>query len=327
MRAIYYRRQGTARDVIEVGERPTPSPGPGEVRVKVRFAGVNPSDVKRRTGLREPLKDDLIIPGSDGAGIIDAIGDGVPQSRIGEAVWTWNAQRGGRPFGVSAEYCCLPTEQAVAIPAGMPLEAGAGIGVPFRTAYYSLLADGPIEGRDVLVTGGAGACGFYAIQIARHSGARTITTTVSSPEKAAIAARAEPTAIIDYKREAVAKRLLEVTEGRGVSRISEVDLAGNLATSLAVIAQDGMIGAYASSSVAALPFYPLMAKNAAVRFIQCYGMPKDLRDGVARDLARWTEAGVLLHPRPIVFPFARAIEAHEAVEAGAVGKVMIEIGV
>lgn len=326
MRAVTYRRQGAARDVIEICERPVPIPGAGEVRVGIRFAGVNPSDVKRRTGLREPLADPLIIPGSDGAGIIDAVGDGVPASRIGEHVWTWNAQRGGRPFGVSAEYCALPSEQAVPIPKGMPLAAGAGIGVPFRTAYYSLMADGPIEGHDVLVTGGAGACGLYAIQIARLSGARTVTTTVSSPEKAAVAATGNPTAVIDYKREDVAKRVLEVTEGRGVTRISEVDLGGNIAVSLAVIRQDGMIGAYASSTVAALPFYPLMARNAQVRFIQCYGMPAALRAAVARDLERWSEAGRLVHPTPVIFPLEQAVAAHEAVEGGAIGKVMLDVG-
>lgn len=326
MRAAYYSRQGAARDVLQIGELPAPEPGPGEVRVRIRYAGVNPSDVKRRQGAREPLGHPLVVPGSDGVGVIDKVGRDVPEHRIGETVWTWNAQRGNRAFGVSAEYCALPSEQAVPLPTGMPIEAGAAIGVPFRTAYYALLADGPVDKRDVLVTGGAGACGFYAIQIARFSGARTVTTTVSGPAKAAVAAAAKPTTIIDYKREDVAKRVLEATELRGVTRIAEVDLGGNIAVALAVLRQDGAIGAYASSQEVTLPFYQLMARNAVVRFIQCYGMPARLRAAVARDLLTWSNAGVLVHPTPVVFPLDRVVAAHEAVEAGAIGKVTLAVG-
>jgi NADPH:quinone reductase len=170
MKAAFYTDYGAARDVLQVGELPDPEPGPGEVRVRIRYSGINPSDCNRRRGVRDRPGYPLIVPHSDGAGVIDATGEGVSKARIGERVWTWNAQR-GRAFGTASEYVCLPAAQAVAMP-DIPLELGAGFGVPAMTAYFSLFADGPLEGRDVLVTGAAGAVGFYAAQFARLAGAR-----------------------------------------------------------------------------------------------------------------------------------------------------------
>jgi NADPH:quinone reductase len=245
MRAAYYRTYGPARAVLEIGELPDPVPGPGEVRVRMKFSGINPSDCNRRAGIRDRPGYPLIIPHSDGAGEIDAVGEGVPPERIGEPVWIWNAQR-ARPFGTAAEYVALPSRQAVRLPAGVMLADGASLGVPGMTAYFSLLADGPLDGRDVLVTGGAGAVGFYAVQIARLAGARTVVTTVSSEEKARIAAAAGAEVIINYRTEDVAERVMQTTGGRGVDRISEVDFGGNLAITLKVIQPDCAIGAYAS---------------------------------------------------------------------------------
>jgi NADPH2:quinone reductase len=294
MKAAYYTEYGAAREVLKLGEFPDPEPGPGEVRVRVRFSGINPSDCNRRAGIRDRPGYPVIIPHSDGAGEIDALGEGVSRDRIGEKVWIWNAQR-GRPFGTAAEYVALPSEQAVKLPQGATLEDGACFGVPAVTAYYSLFDDGPLEGKDVLVTGGAGAVGFYAVQFARLAGARTLVATVSGDEKARMAAQAGAPVIVNYRTEDVARRILDGTEGRGVDHISEVDFGGNLATTLAVMKVGCAIGAYASKGAPepTLPFYPLLFNNVVVRFIQCYAMPDDIRERAYADLARWCEEGRL----------------------------------
>ncbi|OYW84276.1 MAG: hypothetical protein B7Z20_11135, partial [Sphingobium sp. 32-64-5] len=181
MRAVWYEAIGSAADVLRFGEMETPQPGPGEVRVRLHASGVNPSDVKTRIGARAPIAFPRVIPHSDGAGEIDAVGEGVSAARIGQRVWVWNAAW-RRPFGTCAEYICLPEAQAVALPQGTSFEAGACLGIPASTACHAVFADGDVSGQTVLVTGGAGAVGHYAIQLARWGGARVIAT-VSGPEK------------------------------------------------------------------------------------------------------------------------------------------------
>ena len=297
------------------------------MRVRVRFSGVNPSDCNRRRGTRDRPGYPLIIPHSDGVGEIDTVGEGISQDRIGQQVWTWNAQR-GRAFGTAAEYVALPSAQAVPMPAGVPLELGAGFGVPAMTAYFSLFADGPIGGRDVLVTGAAGAVGLYAAQFARLSGARTLVGTVSGDAKAKVVAAACASVIVNYRTDDVVARVMQVTEGRGVDRISEVDFGGNLATTLAVMQQDCAIGAYASRGATdpTLPFYPMSAAGVVLRFVQCYGILGPLRDAAVRDFTRWAEEQRLTHPTPKVLPLDEIATAHELVESGTViGKVMVSL--
>jgi NADPH2:quinone reductase len=327
MKAAFYRCYGAASEVLEVGELPDPEPGPGEVRVKVRYSGVNPSDCNRRSGTRDRPGYALIIPHSDGAGEIDKVGAGVDKSRIGERVWTWNAQR-GRPFGTAAEFVCLPSAQAVPMPSGVPLELGAGFGVPAMTAYFSLFADGPLEGRDVLVTGAAGAVGLYAAQFADLGDARSLVATVSTDVKADIARAAGVPVVVNYKTENVAERVLQATEKRGVERISEVDFGGNLATTLQVMRESTVIGAYASRGwqEPTLPFYPLLFANIVVRFIQCSLILGQLREAGIRDLTRWASDGRLQHPTPAILPMAEIVRAHELVESrSVVGKVMLAL--
>ena len=327
MKAAYYRSYGAASEVLEVGELPDPEPGPGEVRVKMRYSGVNPSDCNRRSGTRDRPGYPLIIPHSDGAGEIDKVGAGVDKSRIGERVWTWNAQR-GRPFGTAAEFVCLPTAQAVPMPPGVPLELGAGFGVPAMTAYFSLFADGPLEGRDVLVTGAAGAVGLYAAQFAHLGKARSLVATVSTDVKADIARAAGVPVVVNYKTENVAERVLQATQKRGVARISEVDFGGNLATTLQVMCESTVIGAYASrgSQEPTLPFYPLLFANIVVRFVQCSLILGPLREAGIRDLTRWASEGRLQHPTPSILPMAEIVRAHELVESRSViGKVMLAL--
>jgi NADPH:quinone reductase len=326
MKAAFYRQYGAARDVLEVGELPDPQPGPGEVRVRVRYSGVNPSDCNRRRGTRDRPGYPLIIPHSDGAGVIDMVGGGVSRSRLGEPVWLWNAQR-GRAFGTAAQFVALPAAQAVALK-GTALEAGACFGVPAMTAYFSLFADGSLEDRDVLVTGGAGAVGLYAMQFAHLAGARTVISTVSSEVKARVVAEAGASVIVNYRTDAVAECIMRATERRGIDRVSEVDFGGNLQTTLAVMQHSCAIGTYASKAVPepVLPFYPLLFGNITVRFIQCSLMPAALRAAAMRNLGRWCEAGALRHLDCTILPLDNIASAHELVEGGAViGKVLLEL--
>jgi NADPH:quinone reductase len=327
MKAAYYAEYGPARSVLKVGDLPDPQPAAGEVRVRVRFSGINPSDCNRRSGTRDRPGYPLIIPHSDGAGEIDAVGVGVSRDRIGEQVWIWNAQR-GRPFGTAAEYVALPSPQAVRLAPGVTLEAGACFGVPAMTAYFSLFDNGPLEGRDVLVTGGAGAVGYYAVQFARLAGAKTLVTTVSTEAKGRMAVEAAAPVIVNYKAENVADRVMQATARRGVDHISEVDFGGNLRTTLAVMKVNCAIGAYASKGLPepALPFYPFLFNNVVVRFVQCYAMPAELRSAANRDLTRWCEEGRLKHLPAKVLPLADIAAAHELVEQGGfIGKVMLGV--
>src|SRR5689334_3317801 len=222
MRAAVYRRYGPAREVLEVVELPDPEPGPGEVRVKVAWSGVNPTDWKQRTGEGE-VEGGLQVPNQDGSGVIDAVGDGVDGGRLGERVWIYFAAW-ERAYGTAAEYVCLPSAQAVALPSNASLELGAMLGIPAMTAHRCLFAGGPVEGQTVLVHGGAGAVGHFAIELARRAGANVVTT-VSGPEKAKLAEAAGAHVVVNYKDEDAAE---QITKAFGpVDRIVEVALAQN----------------------------------------------------------------------------------------------------
>ena len=225
MRAAFYSEQGPARDVLKVGDQPTPEPGPGEVRVKLRTSGVNPSDWKvRRGGYGRGLIAPLIIPHSDGAGEIDAVGPGA-RARVGERVWIWNGQW-KRPYGTAAEYIVLPSVQAVHLPDGTGYAEGACLGIPALTAVHAIRSAQIEAGATVLIVGGAGAVAHYAIQLAKLRGARVVTT-VSGDAKAAHARRAGADEIINYRTEDVAERVKALTGGRGVDVVIEMDLSGD----------------------------------------------------------------------------------------------------
>src|SRR3954471_1222889 len=225
MRAAFYERNGAARDVLSVAEVDTPVPGPGEVRVRLKTSGVNPSDVKAREGRTRKISYPRVIPHSDGAGVIETVGDGVPASRKGERVWVWNAQW-KRAFGTCAEYVVLPAQYAVPMPAHISDEAGACLGIPAMTAYNAVDVAGVASGMKVLGPGGAGGVGHSAIQFARARGA-TVLTTVSSEAKAALARQAGADHTIDYKRENVGERVAALTNKAMVDAVIEMDLAAN----------------------------------------------------------------------------------------------------
>jgi NADPH:quinone reductase len=326
MKAAWYDRNGPAREVLQVGALPEPAPGPGEVLVRVHVSGVNPSDVKSRAGARGGMAFPRIVPHSDGAGVIEAVGPGVDKARIGERVWLWNGQW-RRPVGTAAERIAVPAAQAVRLPDGVDFEAGACMGIPAMTAEACLFSDGPIDGKTVLVTGGAGAVGHYAIQLAKWGGARVIATA-GRAETVAACRDAGADLVIDYKRERVAERLRDATGGAGIDRVVEVEFGGNLETSLAAIKENGVIAAYASMGAPTppLPFYPLMFKAVTLRLVLVYILSPEARRRSIANLTAALEAGALTHPLAGRFPLDDIARAHEAVEAGnKLGQILVSI--
>lgn len=325
MQAAFYDRNGPATDVLQVGDLPDPSPGPGEVRVRLQWSGVNPSDVKSRAGLRARMAFPRVIPHSDGMGVVDAVGDGVARDRIGEPVWVWNAAW-GRPHGTAAQWVVLPAAQAVALPEGVPAETGACLGIPGLTAVHAVLTSGGVAGKRVLVAGGAGAVGRLAVQCARWFGARQVLTTVSGPAKAEAALAAGADVVIDYRREPVAARVQEATQGEGVDRIIEVDLAVNAALDAELLRAEGDCVAYGSSADVSLPFFPLIAKNLTLRCFIVYHLSPADRQRATHTLTSLLARGQLSFPVSHRLPLAQIARAHELVEQGQVlGHVVVQI--
>ena len=241
MQASWYEKQGEAEQVLKYGEMPIPQHQEGEVRVKVMASGVNPSDTKTRSGWGGiPQKDPRIIPHQDGAGIIDAVGEGVNHDRIGERVWLYEAQQ-RQVFGTASEYVVIPSYKAMSLPEHTKFTEGACLGVPAMTAHRAVLADGSVKDKFVLVTGGAGAVGNYAIQWAKWSGAKVITT-ISSQAKAQVAKIAGVDYLISYKNENVIDRIREITgRERGIDRVIDVDFSNNIAIADAVLRTNGYV--------------------------------------------------------------------------------------
>ncbi|MGF1445134.1 MAG: NADPH:quinone reductase [Pikeienuella sp.] len=331
MRAVWYERFGPAREVLQTGEMADPVAGPGEVLLRLHASGVNPSDVKLRGGARPGavMAYPRVIPQSDGAGVIEAVGDGVDPACIGQRVWIWNGQW-RRAFGTCAERIALPAAQTAPLPETTAPEDAACLGIPAMTAWYALFEHGEIAGQRVLVTGGAGSVGRYAVQMARLGGAAQVFTTVSGPQKAAHATSHAhpPDAVIDYRQEDVAERVLDLTDGHGVDRIVEVEFGGNLPVTERIIAERGTVATYASMGVPApvLPFYALMFKNVRLSLTLCYLMPDRLRETGAAAITQWLAEDRLSHAVGGVFSLDEAAQAHEAVEAGdCLGTVVVRV--
>jgi NADPH2:quinone reductase len=327
MRAAWYDSNGPAREVLRVSELPDPLPGPGEVRVRIATSGLNPSDVKRRGGFGgQRTGGRRIVPNSDGAGVVDALGAGVTRVRPGDRVWLWNAQW-QRDEGTCASLCCVPETLVAPLPMAADFATGACLGIPAMTAHQAVCGRGEVRGRTLLVTGGAGAVGLCAIQVAKWAGARVIAT-VSSAAKAAIATAAGADAVVDYRGENAAERILALTDGDGVDRIVEVDFGANLATSLAVLKPNGAIAAYASMSVPTpqLPYYPLMMRGIGIELVFVYLMPAAARERALADIGAMLDERAL---RPAIgarFALDAVVAAHEAQESGqVVGNIVIDV--
>jgi len=325
MRAAYYESNGPAREVLRVADVETPQAGRGEVRVRLRTSGVNPSDVKSRAGLTRKIAFPRVIPHSDGAGEIDAVGEGVSPARVGERVWVWNGQW-RRPFGTAAEWIVLPSEQAVRLPANVTMDAGACLGIPAYTGYQGVLLARAKEGSTVLVAAGAGAVGHYAIQFAKKRKA-TVITTVSSPAKAEIARAAGADHVIDYKREDVGERAMAITAKRGVDAVIEMDLAANARLLPTVLAPNGVVAVYGSGAAeASIPFQFLLQNSITLQFFLVYLMPAEMRQRATADITQMLERGELIHNVAQTFDLGDIVAAHEAVESGkAMGNIVVKL--
>jgi NADPH2:quinone reductase len=324
MRAAYYEKNGTAKDVLHVDDVDTPQPGPGEVRIKLKTSGVNPSDVKNRAGTTRKIAFPRVIPHSDGAGVIDAVGAGVATSRIGERVWTWNGQW-KRPFGTAAECIALPEIQAVKLPDAISFEAGACFGIPALTAWHAIDIAGTAKGMTLLIAGGAGAVAHYAIQFAKARGA-TVITTISSPEKAKLARAAGADHTIDRKSEDVGARVMALTQG-GADAVIELDLTANASLLPGVLRPRGTLVVYGTGPQVQFPGSFCLVNNVTVKFLLVYELTAQERARAVADLTRMLEANALIHNVAATFPLAEIVAAHETVEQGRVaGNVVMEIG-
>jgi NADPH2:quinone reductase len=327
MKAAYFEKYGPAAEVLQVGERETPKPGPGEVRVRLYASAVNPSDVKKRAGSQPAgIEQGYVIPHSDGAGVIDAVGDGVPKSRIGERVWVYQAQY-QRRFGTATEYVTLPAVRAVPLPENVDFPTGACLGIPAMTAHRCVFADGDVRGQTVLITGAGGRVGYYAVQWAKSAGAHVIATA-SRDETLQHARNAGADSVLNYRTDDVPQSVLELTNGAGVERVIDVEFGANLATTLKLIRANGVIATYSSTQVREpeLPFYSLMFKDITVRFVLVYTMPETAKQQAAEDITRFLQTEKLKHRVAERHPLANIARAHETIEQGAaLGCVVMEI--
>ncbi len=327
MRAAFYERIGPAKEVLVMDDLPIPVPGPGEVRVKVVWSGVNPSDVKSRAGSRvRTLPFPRIIPHSDGAGMIDQVGAEVDPARVGERVWVWNAAW-MRPYGTAAQYVVLPSNQTVLLPDNVELAVGACLGIPALTAYHAVTVDGGVDGKTVLVTGGAGSVGHYAVQLAKIKGAKQVIATVSNEAKAALAREAGADVVLNHKTDDLVSAVDQITAGRGVDRIVEVDFAANVNADITALRPNGEIIVYGSGAAEiSVPFSPAIRKGARMTFFIVYSLEADVRERAIADLTMLLKENRLIHNITARLPLEKIAEAHEMVEERrVVGNVVLKV--
>ncbi|MDF1483556.1 NADPH:quinone reductase [Extensimonas sp. H3M7-6] len=322
MNAASYDRIGAAREVLTVHKLEVPEPGPGEVRVKIALSAINPSDVKARSGFTPRPIDGFQVPHMDGAGQIDAVGVGVDPERLGQRVWLWLTAYRNR-WGTAAEYCVVKADQAVPLPDQASDELGACLGIPAITAHLCLFPDGPVNGLDVLVAGGAGAVGHYGIELAKWAGARVVTT-VSNDEKAELARQAGADLVVNYREADVVDRIKGFS--RGIDRVVEVALLDNWDMDFAVVKAGAHIVSYTNDGrKLTVDLRQCLTTCISLRFLLLYTEPRQEMIEAARNLTA-AMAGGALTPLPVnVFALDQIAEAHEAVEANVLGKVLIDM--
>lgn len=327
MRAAWFDSFGSAKDVLQVGDQKTPVAGAGEVLVRLAASGVNPSDVKKRAGSFPNLLDGgFVIPNSDGAGIIEAVGDGVDAGRVGERVWIYQAQY-GRRFGTAAEYVAIDTRRAPKLPDAASFEVGACLGIPAMTAHRCVFADGDVAGQTILVTGGAGRVGHYAVQWASQADA-TVIATASNDEDRESCLSAGAHHVVNHRSDDVVAEIMAVTDGAPVDRIVDVEFGGNLPTSVEVLRIGGTIATYASTNVPepTLPFFQMMYKDITIRCVIVYAMPESAKDHAIADIDAALSANALQHRIAHTLPLDRIVESNELVEQGSIrGAVVLSI--
>jgi NADPH2:quinone reductase len=325
MKAAWYEKQGAARNVLVVGNMDDPKPSTGEVRIRVAFSGANPGDVKKREdtfglGMLYPR----VIPHSDGSGTVDAVGEGVSREWIGRRVWCYGAQS-YRPFGTAAEYTVLPLEQVVPLPAGVPLEQGACLGIPGITAHRAVHVAGSVEGQTVLVQGGAGAVGACAVQLAHRSGGRVIATCRAESDKE-IASRAGADEVLLTGASLVER--IRASAPDGVHHVVEVAFGANIKTDTEVLRQGGSIATYATNvPTPEIPVWQLVFVNARIFFVGSDDVPAEAKIDAARGLNQALEAGWQGLEVAEIVPLPEIARAHELVEhPSKPGRVIVAVG-
>ncbi len=323
MKAAWFETFGPAQDVIQIGTQPTPEPLPGEVLVRLHTSGVNPSDTKKRAGAFANLLDGgLIIPHSDGAGIIIAVGENVDPGRVGDRVFVYQAQF-GRRLGTAAEYVAVDSARAPALPAEASFEEGACIGIPIMTAHRCVFADGDVSGQTILVTGGAGRVGYYAIQWALQAGARVIATA-SNPADQALCRGLGATAVVNHREAGWGEAVAGVAGGK-VDRVIDVEFGANLPEVLNCIRTGGTIATYSSTVVPepTLPFRDMMFMDLTIRMVIVYSMPESAKQQAIEDTCNALRAGLFKHRIAHTVSLAETARAHELIEAGGFGGCVI----
>lgn len=325
MKAVWFEEFGEATEVLKVGEQPVAEPGSDEVLVKLKTSAVNPSDVKKRAGsFPDMLNDGHCIPHSDGAGDIVAVGSNVSDKRIGERVWIYQAQY-ARMLGTCAEYVALDACRAVELPEQATYEEGACMGIPAMTAHRCVFSDGSVEDKTVLITGGAGRVGHYAIQWASRAGA-TVIATASNDDDEKACKEAGARHVVNHRSQSMVADILAITDGEKVQRVIDVEFGANLPQVLDIIAGSGVIATYSSTQDTApcLPFYQMMFLDITIRMIIVYAMPESAKQFASDDINVALSQGLLSHRIAATFPLDRSAAAHELIEAGTVrGCVLI----
>lgn len=325
MKAAWYEKQGPANEVLQVTEVATPKPGPGEVLVRVHSSGLNPTDLKARSAFSSTMKFPRIIPHQDGAGVIEAVGEGVSAGRLHQRVWLYEAQY-GRAWGTAAQYIALPEQNAVVLPENIDFDTGAALGIPALTAHRCLFADGSPRGLRVLIHGGAGAVGSAAIMLAKWAGA-WVAATVRSPAQAEAALAYGADRVLYQGKDDIVQQIAAETEGQGVDRIIDVNLMENLSVDLACLARDGVICAYATPDATAavpVPLLNAMMQGCVLRFVYIYHAPQAAKQQAIADITRCLQQGNY-HPRIAAqFALDDIADAHQMLEAGGVtGKIVL----
>ena len=318
MRAAFYEKTGPASEVFQVNEVDLPEPGPGQVRVTISFSGINPTDVKSRGNKGPVTINEFQIPHHDGSGVIDAVGAGVDPNRIGERVWVMLAANGNR-YGTAAQHCIVNSELARHLPDSISLELGATLGVPAVTAAYCLFADGPIAGENVLISGGAGAVGRAAVQLAKWAGAR-VFTTVSSAYKAQLATEAGADVVVNYTD----PNAIDQLKNQGISRIIEVNLGDNFALDLAISQQGMKIVTYAADGDdPILPRRALMVAGITIEFMLLYNIPEQKLWQAVEFVEQALAQGALTSPPITLMPLSEIAAAHVQIEAASINRVLV----
>jgi len=327
MRAAWFESFGSAKDVLQLGQQETPVPLRDEVLVRLATSGVNPSDVKKRAGSFPNLLDDgFVIPNSDGAGIIEAVGDDIDAGRVGERVWIYQAQY-GRRFGTAAEYVAIDARRAPKLPDAASFEIGACLGIPAMTAHRCVFADGDVANQTILVTGGAGRVGHYAVQWASQAGA-TVIATASNDEDRDTCLSAGAQHVVNHRSDNVVAEIMAASNGELVDRIVDVEFGANLPTSIEVLRIGGTIATYSSTQVTEpkLPFFLMMYKDITIRCVIVYAMPETAKEHAIADIDAALSANALQHRIAHTLPLDRIVEGNELVEQGSIrGAVVLSI--